>query len=314
MTRETIKRLFVVTTVALLLMAGAALPLCTVLARQPDPLKAHAPALRAVAVQTEVTGTPTETSTPTSTLTSTPTLTPPTSTPTPSVTLTGTVGITELLPVEPLTETVTPSPEPTDTPTPTATPTPTPTVAPTATITPTVEGVPKLIVPFDVERTLSENWPLAVAACGIGLFVFLGLLLIVLGLRRRKPQPLPSPPPSPSPSTASKELPLGPYLESVDAAGGLRRFDLKPEGTIIGRASENDLAITQDLPGWETVSRQHARVYQQAGRWIVEDLDSMNGVWVNGRRTGCHNLLQDGWKLGVGGVEFSFHTGPREAE
>jgi hypothetical protein len=182
--------------------------------------------------------------------------------------------------------------------------------------------VPKLVVPFDIEGTLGENWPLIAAVCGIGVFVFLGLLLIVLGLRRRKSQPPPSPPPSPSPSpspapfpsTASKDLPLGPYLESVDAAGGLRRFDLKPEGTIIGRASENDLAITQDLSGWETVSRQHARVYQQAGQWIVEDLDSMNGVWVNGRRTGRRNLLRDGWKLGVGGVEFSFHTGPGEAD
>jgi len=101
-------------------------------------------------------------------------------------------------------------------------------------------------------------------------------------------------------------------MESVGTPGGPRRFDLKPDGVTIGRAPENDLVITQDLAGWETISHHHARIYQQEGLWIIEDLDSMNGIYVNERRTG-RNLLRDGWRLGIGGVEFVFRADTGEA-
>ena len=101
-------------------------------------------------------------------------------------------------------------------------------------------------------------------------------------------------------------------MESTDTPDGPRRFNLNREGMTIGRAEENDLIITQDFPNWETVSHHHARIYEQAGRWIVEDAGSMNGVYVNGRRTG-RNLLREGWRIGIGGVEFIFHTGTGEA-
>jgi pSer/pThr/pTyr-binding forkhead associated (FHA) protein len=70
--------------------------------------------------------------------------------------------------------------------------------------------------------------------------------------------------------------------------------------------------VTQDFPAWQTVSRRHAHIYQRAGRWIVEDLDSMNGIYVNGRRAG-RNTLRDGWRLDVGGVAFIFHAGKEES-
>ena len=92
-----------------------------------------------------------------------------------------------------------------------------------------------------------------------------------------------------------------------------RRLGLKPEGTTIGRAPENNLVITSDFPDWETVSKHHARIYQQDQHWIIEDTNSMNGVYVNGKRTG-RNLLRDGWQLDIGGVEFIFRANGKEAE
>jgi pSer/pThr/pTyr-binding forkhead associated (FHA) protein len=97
----------------------------------------------------------------------------------------------------------------------------------------------------------------------------------------------------------------------VSAAGDTRRFVLKPDGVNMGRAPDNDVVITQEFPGWDTISHKHAYVYRQAGHWIVQDLGSTNGVWVNGKRTGL-NLLQDGWQLRIGGVEFVFHAGAGE--
>jgi predicted component of type VI protein secretion system len=138
----------------------------------------------------------------------------------------------------------------------------------------------------------------------LGLAILVVVLFLV-ALRRKKPRP--KPPPHPYPDAA----PVA-YLESVDAAGRSRRFSLKPGGVSIGRAPDNEVVITQDLAGWDTVSRHHARIYQQEGQWIVDDLGSVNGVWVNSRRTG-HNLLRSGTRLRVGEMEFVFHIGTGEA-
>jgi len=147
---------------------------------------------------------------------------------------------------------------------------------------------------------LAQNPVWAAAICLIPLLV-LGLVLGLWTLWRARSRPTPPLPPTPT----------GPYLESTATPGGQGRLHLKPDGVTIGQAPENDLVITQDLSGWETVSRRHAHIYAQAGRWIVEDLGSTNGIYVNGRRTG-RNLLRDGWRLGVGGVEFVFHASTGE--
>lgn len=135
------------------------------------------------------------------------------------------------------------------------------------------------------------------------LLTLVATLILLIGRRIRRRLAPPSPPPPP---------PAGPYLESTGTPGEPRRFYLNPEGVTIGRAPENNLVITEDFSGWETTSRQHARIYEQAGRWVVEDTGSMNGVCVNGRRTG-RNVLRDGWRLSIGGVEFVFRASAGEA-
>ena len=224
---------------------------------------------------------PTHTSTPTEPPAPTPTQTAPAS-PTPTVTSTSTPRPTH-------TPTHTPSP------TATSTPTPTPTASPT-------------LSPFEKATTgVSRNWVLVAAVCLVPLLA-LGLLLILWTMWRRRRKPSPPARPESGPST-----PAGPYIESTATPGGPRRFNLKPDGVTIGQATENDLVITRDFPGWETVSRHHARIYQQGERWIVEDLNSTNGVYINGSRTG-RNLLRDGWRLGIGGVEYVFHAGTVEKQ
>jgi hypothetical protein len=180
-------------------------------------------------------------------------------------------------------------------------------ITPGLVVTPTVTSMP-IRSPINQAITfLSTNPVLARAICLIPLFI-LALLLVILALRRRKTTPIPSPPPTP---VASPAVPAGPHLESIHTAGGPRRFGLRPEGITVGRDRENDLVVTPDFSRWETVSNYHARIYQLTGRWIVEDIDSMNGIYVNGKRTG-HNLLQDGWQLDVGGVGFVFRARTEE--
>jgi pSer/pThr/pTyr-binding forkhead associated (FHA) protein len=48
---------------------------------------------------------------------------------------------------------------------------------------------------------------------------------------------------------------------------------------VIGRSSSCQLVLADD-----TVSRRHAELRIQDGRWLLRDLGSSNGTWVNGRR------------------------------
>lgn len=62
----------------------------------------------------------------------------------------------------------------------------------------------------------------------------------------------------------------------------------------IGRSPDNDLPV--DNPA---VSNYHARVYVEAGRLVVEDLDSLNGTFVNDLRVE-RATLHDGDSIWVG--------------
>ncbi len=58
-----------------------------------------------------------------------------------------------------------------------------------------------------------------------------------------------------------------------------RRFVLHQDATSVGRIAGNDIMIPDG-----TVSRRHARLVFNAGQWLIEDLNSSNGTFVNGGR------------------------------
>lgn len=188
-----------------------------------------------------------------------------------------------------------PSPSPTEI----STPVP-PTVPPSPPPSPTPRATPTISGPMGLVQSLAPFWPLIGAGC-TGLLILLLLVLVGVSLFRRRSQlrkptrPLPSIPPTP------------PSLEAT-LAGRPRRWPLEKESLTVGRAPDNDLVITAEFTGWETVSRRHARLYRWGDNWVVEDLDSTNGIYVNGRRT-RRNLLRDGWELRIGSVAFVFRAG-----
>jgi hypothetical protein len=106
-------------------------------------------------------------------------------------------------------------------------------------------------------------------------------------------------------------LPAAAWLEGHDLSGQVRELQLKSldePGEIIGRPGEGvTLPIDDSFPNWETVSRQHARIYREpnSGCLVIEDNNSRNGVYVQGQRTG-RNLLKDNWTVRIGGVELVY--------
>jgi diguanylate cyclase (GGDEF)-like protein len=83
-----------------------------------------------------------------------------------------------------------------------------------------------------------------------------------------------------------------------------RRFLLGQNEQLIGRASE--CAISFDA---ESVSRRHARVFPHEGGYVLEDLGSTNGSFVNDVRLEPSRRLGNGDILRIGGVILKFLSG-----
>lgn len=102
-----------------------------------------------------------------------------------------------------------------------------------------------------------------------------------------------------------------PYLESSDGCIHLPTDVLSGAGAVIGRGPDADLIVGPTIPHAESVSERHARIYQDSitGHVMIEDLDSANGVFINGRRAPRRNLLKDGWIIGLGSLTLAYHDG-----
>ena len=63
----------------------------------------------------------------------------------------------------------------------------------------------------------------------------------------------------------------------------------------VGRAADSTLVIDDDY-----ASSRHARIYPAEGSWVVEDLGSTNGTWIDRTRITSPTVLPVGAPLRVG--------------
>ena len=104
--------------------------------------------------------------------------------------------------------------------------------------------------------------------------------------------------PAPAAPLLGDVLP-GAWLE-VDG----RRLAIGAGGALIGRSSEADIVIPM-----QEVSRRHAQIVPQDGGWMLIDLNSTNGVRLNGRMLGAPSRLSPGDVIEIGAVELVFEAG-----
>jgi pSer/pThr/pTyr-binding forkhead associated (FHA) protein len=84
---------------------------------------------------------------------------------------------------------------------------------------------------------------------------------------------------------------------------GGRRIPIGLHGAVIGRSSDADIVIAA-----HEVSRHHAEIAPDRDGWTLTDLDSTNGVRLNGRPVGVPTRLQDGDVIELGAVELIFEV------
>src|SRR5215467_6097762 len=88
------------------------------------------------------------------------------------------------------------------------------------------------------------------------------------------------------------------YLKSGDSV--LKEVALTQGTTTIGRLPDNNLQIDN-----LAVSGHHAKIYWNDGHFVVEDLGSLNGTYVNNKRVGKATLIHgDQMLIGKHVVEF----------
>ncbi|MED6327919.1 MAG: FHA domain-containing protein [Actinomycetota bacterium] len=90
-------------------------------------------------------------------------------------------------------------------------------------------------------------------------------------------------------------------VESGPKAGA--RYGLEADRTTVGRHGDADILL-DDV----TVSRRHVEVERVGDRYLVRDLGSLNGLWLNGVRID-NGELHDGDELRIGRFKLLFFHG-----
>src|SRR5215472_3717606 len=123
---------------------------------------------------------------------------------------------------------------------------------------------------------LAVLWLFVIAAVGV---VRTDLFGQVSRRRRRTTadvrQPAPRPPQAPArPARQARSVPQRLLVTAGSLTG--TAIGLTDQQITIGRADDATLVLTDDY-----ASTRHARLFPQDGQWLVEDLGSTNGTYLN---------------------------------
>lgn len=99
--------------------------------------------------------------------------------------------------------------------------------------------------------------------------------------------------------------PAGPATRLVITSGGKAGLEipLGSEPLTIGRASDSGLQIRDDY-----TSTHHARLLLWGDDWVVQDLDSTNGTFVDGQRIDSPTQVPLGVPVKVGATTFELRA------
>ncbi len=91
-------------------------------------------------------------------------------------------------------------------------------------------------------------------------------------------------------------------LRALQGSNPGQLFPLEVERAVLGRHPDCDIVLESGA-----VSRHHARILALDGEFFVEDLNSRNGTFVNGRAIEGRQRLDEGDQLSICDLVFVFH-------
>ncbi len=112
----------------------------------------------------------------------------------------------------------------------------------------------------------------------------------------------------PAPVVAPAGAGAGHATEPQELCGVLRmgsqEYDLKTDATVLGRNKQCDVVVADP-----NVSRRHAEIRREGQHYVILDLNSTNGVQVNGRDV-QRAVLAHGDRITVGASHLRFELRP----
>jgi pSer/pThr/pTyr-binding forkhead associated (FHA) protein len=130
---------------------------------------------------------------------------------------------------------------------------------------------------------LAVLWLFVIAAIGVVRTDLLGTVAAKVRRGRNQAAPMPQPPRPPR------------FL--VVTEGGLSgvSIDLSDQQITMGRANDATLVLNDDY-----ASTYHARIFPQDGQWLVEDLGSTNGTYLDHQKVARPTPVAVGVPIRIG--------------
>jgi hypothetical protein len=140
---------------------------------------------------------------------------------------------------------------------------------------------------------LAVLWLFVIAAVGVVRTDLFGPGRPARQRRRQRKQAQPKPP---RPARAGR-TPRGRPQRLLVTAGGLAgtTIGLSDQQITIGRANDATLVLNDDY-----ASSRHARLFPQDGQWIVEDLGSTNGTYLDRQKVTQPTPVPPGVPIRIG--------------
>jgi len=92
-----------------------------------------------------------------------------------------------------------------------------------------------------------------------------------------------------------RTVPAGVSITVLHGSGLRQMCFLDAEGGVLGRDLDCDFQLTDP-----TISRGHSRIYRRDGEFVIEDLGSTNGTYLDGHRVGRETPLPAACRIRLG--------------
>ena len=139
---------------------------------------------------------------------------------------------------------------------------------------------------------LAVLWLFVIAAIGVVRTDLLGTVATKMRQGRNQVAPPPQPRP-PRPARPGRGTPR--FLVVTEGALTGVSIDLADQQVTMGRANDATLVLNDDY-----ASTYHARIFPQDGQWLVEDLGSTNGTYLDRQKVARPTPVPVGVPIRIG--------------
>jgi FHA domain len=139
---------------------------------------------------------------------------------------------------------------------------------------------------------LAVLWLFVIAAIGVVRTDLLGTVATKMRHGRNQVAPPPQPRP-PRPAKPGRGTPR--FLVVTEGALTGVSIDLTDQQVTMGRANDATLVLNDDY-----ASTYHARIFPQDGQWLVEDLGSTNGTYLDRQKVARPTPVPVGVPIRIG--------------